>query len=92
MARTRAAWREFFEKPAEVKQAYANEPNTYVGYGSRLGVEKGAKLDWSDYFFLNFLPLSVRDQEKWPTVPASCRYIFLSLLYSTWDITHFQDY
>ncbi|KAM7467967.1 hypothetical protein LguiB_015529 [Lonicera macranthoides] len=73
IARTRAAWREFFEMPAEVKQAYANEPNTYVGYGSRLGVEKGAKLDWSDYFFLNFLPLSVRDQEKWPTAPASCR-------------------
>ncbi|XP_027069814.1 probable 2-oxoglutarate-dependent dioxygenase At3g111800 [Coffea eugenioides] len=73
MARTREVWREFFHLPLEEKQQYANSPSTYEGYGSRLGVEKGAKLDWSDYFFLHYLPTSLRDQNKWPKLPSSCR-------------------
>ncbi|PSS34686.1 hypothetical protein CEY00_Acc01793 [Actinidia chinensis var. chinensis] len=73
MKSMREVWREFFELPIEEKQAYANSPATYEGYGSRLGVEKGAKLDWSDYFFLNYLPMSVRDENKWPRLPSSCR-------------------
>lgn len=74
MKRVRDTWREFFELPVEAKQLYANSPDTYEGYGSRLGVEKGALLDWSDYFFLHFMPLSLRKQEKWPSIPNSCRY------------------
>ncbi|CAI9097248.1 OLC1v1033628C2 [Oldenlandia corymbosa var. corymbosa] len=73
MKRTREAWREFFHLPAEEKQRYANSPTTYEGYGSRLGVEKGAKLDWSDYFFLHYLPTTLRDHNKWPHLPSSCR-------------------
>ncbi|KAJ0520916.1 putative anthocyanidin synthase [Helianthus annuus] len=73
MAATRRVWREFFHLPLEVKQEYANSPSTYEGYGSRLGVEKGAKLDWSDYFFLHLLPLHIRNQSKWPAHPQSCR-------------------
>ncbi|THG11630.1 probable 2-oxoglutarate-dependent dioxygenase At5g05600 [Camellia sinensis] len=73
MKRIREVWREFFELPSEEKQAYANSPATYEGYGSRLGVEKGMKLDWSDYFFLHYLPESLRDQNKWPSLPLSCR-------------------
>ncbi|OAY41489.1 jasmonate-induced oxygenase 2 [Manihot esculenta] len=69
----REVWREFFNQPLEMKQEYANSPATYEGYGSRLGVEKGAKLDWSDYFFLHYMPVSLRNQSKWPAVPASCR-------------------
>jgi isopenicillin N synthase-like dioxygenase len=76
MGRTRSSWRQFFDQPSEVKQAYSNEPSTYVGYGSRLGVQKGATLDWSDYFYLNYLPLSHRhDQHFWPTLPTSCREV-----------------
>jgi isopenicillin N synthase-like dioxygenase len=74
MKRTSEVWREFFNLPEEVKQEYANTPATYEGYGSRLGVEKGAILDWSDYFFLNYMPVSLRNQNKWPATPASCRY------------------
>ncbi|XP_059668000.1 jasmonate-induced oxygenase 2-like [Cornus florida] len=70
MKGAREAWREFFHLPVKAKQVYANSPVTYEGYGSRLGVEKGAKLDWSDYFFLNYLPASGRDKNKWP---ISCR-------------------
>ncbi|XAR68810.1 Leucocyanidin oxygenase [Bertholletia excelsa] len=70
---TREVWREFFHLPLAEKQAYANSPTTYEGYGSRLGVEKGSKLDWSDYFFLHFLPESLRDEKKWPRIPESCR-------------------
>ncbi|EOY07187.1 2-oxoglutarate and Fe(II)-dependent oxygenase superfamily protein [Theobroma cacao] len=73
MRRIREVWRRFFSLPLEVKQGYANEPSTYEGYGSRLGVEKGAILDWSDYFFLHFMPVSSRNQSKWPAQPSSCR-------------------
>ncbi|XP_023748533.1 jasmonate-induced oxygenase 2 [Lactuca sativa] len=66
----REIWREFFHEPMEVKQKYANTPKTYEGYGSRLGVEKGAILDWSDYYYLNYLPLC---RTKWPAHPPSLR-------------------
>ncbi|XP_057487006.1 jasmonate-induced oxygenase 1-like [Actinidia eriantha] len=75
MGRAREIWREFFYLPMEMKQCYANAPVTYEGYGSRLGVEKGIKLDWSDYFFLHYLPISMRDQKKWPNLPLSCREV-----------------
>lgn len=74
MSETREAWRTFFNLPVEEKLAYANTPKTYEGYGSRLGTEKGAKLDWSDYFFLHFLPTNLKDQNKWPKFPTSCWY------------------
>lgn len=73
ITRMREVWREFFQLSVEEKQKYANTPATYEGYGSRLGVDKGIKLDWSDYFFLNYLPHSLRDHNKWPTLPLSCR-------------------
>ncbi|KAJ4834257.1 hypothetical protein Tsubulata_019626 [Turnera subulata] len=73
MKNAREVWREFFYQPLELKKEYANTPTTYEGYGSRLGVEKGAILDWSDYFFLHFLPVPLRDQRKWPATPANCR-------------------
>jgi len=75
MKSTRELWRDFFNQPLEVKEEYANSPSTYEGYGSRLGVQKGATLDWSDYFFLHYMPLSVRNQAKWPAFPSSLRYI-----------------
>ncbi|CAN8317055.1 unnamed protein product [Cochlearia groenlandica] len=73
MERVRVAWREFFELPLEEKRKYANTPDTYEGYGSRLGVVKDAKLDWSDYFYLNYLPCSIRDSSKWPSQPPKIR-------------------
>ncbi|CAI9777265.1 unnamed protein product [Fraxinus pennsylvanica] len=73
MAETREAWRQFFQLPLELKQQYANSPATYEGYGSRLGIGKDISLDWGDYFFLHYLPMSLRDQNKWPTLPDSCR-------------------
>lgn len=72
----REIWREFFHQPMEVKQDYANAPKTYEGYGSRLGVQKGAILDWSDYFFLHYLPSKLKDHDKWPSQPPFLRYFF----------------
>lgn len=69
----REAWRQFFHLPVEEKQVYANSPRTYEGYGSRLGVQKGAILDWNDYFFLHYLPLALKDYNKWPILPVSVR-------------------
>ncbi|KAG0469069.1 hypothetical protein HPP92_018397 [Vanilla planifolia] len=68
-----ATWRGFFHLPAEEKQKLANSPTTYEGYGSRLGVEKGASLDWGDYFFLHLFPFSIKNYDKWPKLPYSCR-------------------
>ncbi|KZV56597.1 leucoanthocyanidin dioxygenase [Dorcoceras hygrometricum] len=75
MDRAQQVWRDFFHQPMEVKQPYANSPKTYEGYGSRLGVEKGAILDWSDYYFLHYLPCSLRDLNKWPVLPTSLRAV-----------------
>ncbi|OUZ99106.1 Oxoglutarate/iron-dependent dioxygenase [Macleaya cordata] len=71
----RDVWRQFFHLPYDQKQIYANSPKTYEGYGSRLGVEKGAILDWNDYFYLHYLPQSLRDHKKWPAIPSSCREV-----------------
>lgn len=76
MEKTRAVWHEFFQLPLEEKQKFANSPVTYEGYGSRIGMEVGAKLDWCDYFFLHYLPEALRDENKWPCLPVSCRYLF----------------
>ncbi|CAH9101510.1 unnamed protein product, partial [Cuscuta epithymum] len=73
MEGAREVWREFFHQPVEVKEVYANSPATYEGYGSRLGVEKGAVLDWNDYFFLHYLPSSIKDHNKWPQIPTHLR-------------------
>lgn len=73
MRQTREVWRQFFELPLETKQEYANDPITYEGYGSRLGVKKGAVLDWSDYFFLHYTPVALRKEKKWPVMPPSLR-------------------
>ncbi|CAL9773699.1 unnamed protein product [Musa acuminata subsp. burmannicoides] len=71
--RFREAWRGFFHLPMEEKKRYANSPRTYEGYGSRLGVDEGANLDWGDYYFLHFLPCYLKDHDKWPAVPPCLR-------------------
>ncbi|XP_058074993.1 jasmonate-induced oxygenase 4-like [Magnolia sinica] len=75
MERIKGAWRDFFHLPLEMKETYSNSPKTYEGYGSRLGVDKTTVLDWGDYFFLNLVPYSIRNMDKWPTFPASLRAI-----------------
>ncbi|CAI9091725.1 OLC1v1026825C1 [Oldenlandia corymbosa var. corymbosa] len=71
--RAREVWYGFFHQPMEVKQAYANSPKTYEGYGSRLGIQKGATLDWGDYYYLHYLPCSLKDPNKWPALPLDLR-------------------
>ncbi|CBI25470.3 hypothetical protein AAG906_008409 [Vitis piasezkii] len=75
MDQAREVWRDFFHLPMEMKQVYANSPKTYEGYGSRLGVEKGAILDWSDYYFLHYRPSSLKDHNKWPSPPLALREV-----------------
>lgn len=78
--RARETWREFFHLPMDAKEAYANNPKTYEGYGSRVGIEKGAILDWGDYFFLHFFPLCLKSRDKWPALPSSLRYLCKHLM------------
>ncbi|KAK4757635.1 hypothetical protein SAY87_018936 [Trapa incisa] len=75
MDRARDVWRQFFHLPMKLKQTYSNSPKTYEGYGSRLGIEKGAILDWGDYYFLHYLPTCIKDYNKWPALPSSCREV-----------------
>ncbi|KAH7677883.1 Flavanone 3-dioxygenase protein [Dioscorea alata] len=75
MKKAREDWRNFFHLPMEEKHKYANSPKTYEGYGSRLGIEKGAILDWGDYYFLHLLPKSLKDPNKWPSLPPSIKDI-----------------
>ncbi|CAO2182444.1 unnamed protein product [Urochloa humidicola] len=76
MRAAREAWRGFFRRPLEEKQRYANSPRTYEGYGSRLGVQKGAVLDWGDYFFLHLAPEAPKSPDKfWPANPGNCREV-----------------
>lgn len=65
--------RAFFSLPLEEKQKLANDPRTYVGYGSRIGVQKGAILDWGDYCFHHFLPVCIREEHRWPSKPEEYR-------------------
>ncbi|XP_038980892.1 probable 2-oxoglutarate-dependent dioxygenase At5g05600 [Phoenix dactylifera] len=71
--RMKKVWMEFFHLPMEEKKAYANNPKTYEGYGSRLGVEKDAILDWTDYFFFYLHPDSQKNLDKWPLRPETLR-------------------
>ncbi|KAL6865371.1 hypothetical protein ACP4OV_016522 [Aristida adscensionis] len=73
LRRARRVWRGFFHEPMEVKQRYANSPATYEGYGSRLGVEKGAILDWGDYYYLHVRPPHLFSPDKWPHLPPDLR-------------------
>ncbi|KAJ0987671.1 hypothetical protein J5N97_006027 [Dioscorea zingiberensis] len=73
MEKAREVWREFFHLPMEEKEVYSNSPTNYEGYGSRVGVEKDATLDWSDYFFLHLLPENQRNYNEWPNLPTSLR-------------------
>ncbi|KAE9465191.1 hypothetical protein C3L33_02901, partial [Rhododendron williamsianum] len=45
----RDVWRDFFHQPMEEKQAYANSPRTYEGYGSRLGGVIGCREVMDEY-------------------------------------------
>jgi len=82
MRAAREAWRGFFRRPLAEKQRYANSPRTYEGYGSRLGVQKGAVLDWGDYFFLHLAPEAARSTAKfWPANPSNCKYVNFDTLF-----------
>ncbi|CAN6360503.1 unnamed protein product [Urochloa humidicola] len=71
--RMRQVWKEFFDLPVEQKKLYANSPLSYEGYGSRVGVDKAAILDWNDYYFLTLLPSDTTIPEKWPNTPCNLR-------------------
>ncbi|XP_072996687.1 jasmonate-induced oxygenase 1-like [Typha latifolia] len=75
LQRMREVWKHFFNLPIEEKKMYTNSPTTYEGYGSRLGVEKGAILDWGDYYFLHVAPSYMKNLDKWPKLPCNLREV-----------------
>ncbi|KAM3262043.1 hypothetical protein ACQJBY_052619 [Aegilops geniculata] len=75
MRAAREAWRGFFRLPIPAKQHYANLPRTYEGYGSRIGVQKGATLDWGDYFFLHLAPEDAKSPDKYWPHPGICKEV-----------------
>ncbi|XP_077212372.1 jasmonate-induced oxygenase 2-like [Tasmannia lanceolata] len=76
LASAMAVSRSFFDLPMEEKLKYANDPVSYQGYGSRMGVKKDITLDWNDYFFHHLRPLTAsKDHHKWPHHPPDYRKI-----------------
>ncbi|KAG9447427.1 hypothetical protein H6P81_013555 [Aristolochia fimbriata] len=66
--------RAFFSLPASEKRRYANNPVTYEGYGSRMGLDPDATLDWNDYFFHHLGPRA-DPRNKWPRQPENYRHV-----------------
>jgi hypothetical protein len=90
MRAARESWRGFFRRPLAEKQRYANSPRTYEGYGSRLGVQKGAVLDWGDYFFLHLAPEAAKSAANfWPANPSNCKYV--CILRINFDTLFYSD-
>ncbi|KAG8089767.1 hypothetical protein GUJ93_ZPchr0011g28208 [Zizania palustris] len=71
----RGAWTRFFGLGMEEKKVCSNSPAAPEGYGSRAGVEKGACLDWGDYYFLHVMPSEIKCRNKWPKSPHDLREI-----------------
>ena len=63
----------FFNLPLEKKKAYAQKPNSVEGYGQAFVQSEEQKLDWGDMFYLQALPVSIRNMRSWPTQPISFR-------------------
>ncbi|KAL6642459.1 hypothetical protein ACP70R_020640 [Stipagrostis hirtigluma subsp. patula] len=64
---------EFFQLPLEVKNAYAQRPGNYQGYGHVYVVSNDQKLDWTDMLAVIAQPHEARDMTLWPTQPSTFR-------------------
>eukprot|EP00253_Pinus_taeda_P012808 PITA_12808 len=72
IARVQATGKAFFQLPTEEKEAYANEAQNIIGYGSKIGysADSDAKLEWGDYYYNAIWPPHRRDMSKWLTQPS----------------------
>ncbi|XP_051133366.1 jasmonate-induced oxygenase 1-like [Andrographis paniculata] len=86
MRRVREVWLGFFKLPLEEKEKCANDTITFEGYGSRVGLQKGQILDWRDYYKLHYLPESIRNDAKWPTLPPAFRSTVIEYFHQTMEL------
>eukprot|EP00253_Pinus_taeda_P014777 PITA_14777 len=79
IARVQAAGKAFFQLATEEKEAYANEAQNPIGYGSKIGYspDSEAHLDWGDYYYNAIWPPGLRDMSKWPTKLSDFTYILV---------------
>ncbi|KAJ6806359.1 S-norcoclaurine synthase 1-like [Iris pallida] len=64
---------EFFKLPLEEKEAYAQLPDGYEGYGQIFVKSEEQKLDWGDMITIFTRPHSIRNMRFWPTHPPTFR-------------------
>ncbi|KAJ6806339.1 S-norcoclaurine synthase 1-like [Iris pallida] len=64
---------EFFKLPLEEKEAYAQLPDGYEGYGQIFVKSEEQKLDWGDMITIFTRPHSTRNMRFWPTHPPTFR-------------------
>ncbi|KAK9095416.1 hypothetical protein Scep_026885 [Stephania cephalantha] len=64
---------EFFRLPLQEKKAYAQQAESFHGYGQAFVVSEEQKLDWSDILVLRTFPIAERVNKFWPTSPPSFR-------------------
>jgi isopenicillin N synthase-like dioxygenase len=79
IARVQAAGKAFFQLPIEEKEAYANEAQNPIGYGSKVGysLDGEVKLEWGDYYYNIMWPPARRDMSKWPKQLSDFTYPLL---------------
>ncbi|KAM7251863.1 hypothetical protein ACFE04_023746 [Oxalis oulophora] len=63
----------FFNMPMEEKKKYWQFPGEVEGFGQAFVVSEEQKLDWSDMFFLNMLPIHSRKPHLFPKLPPCFR-------------------
>lgn len=66
--------KEFFELPVEEKEAYATQPGSIEGYGTKLQKDLEMKKAWVDHLFHNIWPQSRINYRFWPVNPPDYRY------------------
>ncbi|KAK9120660.1 hypothetical protein Syun_018277 [Stephania yunnanensis] len=61
---------EFFRLPLQEKKAYAQQAESFHGYGQAFVVSEEQKLDWSDVLVLRTLPIAERIKKNGTWVPV----------------------
>ncbi|KAJ0081776.1 hypothetical protein Patl1_10083 [Pistacia atlantica] len=64
---------EFFNLPMEEKKKYWQKEGDTEGFGQLFVVSKEQKLDWSDLFLVNTIPIRLRKPHLFPKLPLPFR-------------------
>ncbi|KAL2349081.1 hypothetical protein Fmac_003081 [Flemingia macrophylla] len=64
---------EFLSLPMEKKNQFWQTPEDMEGFGQLFVVSENQKLEWADLFFINTLPMNIRNPRLFPNFPQPLR-------------------